>query len=62
MPIGLHHTLSLGNANYYVDFPLAVVELINRIQVVAAIKEVVWCPDADMQSFVRDILADPVEP
>ena len=61
MPIGRHHCLSLGSANAYVNLPVDFVDLINRFQVVAAINEVVWHPDADNRSFVRDILAESKE-
>ena len=58
MPISRHHVLSLGRANAYVNLPRPVVELINRIQAVAAIREVVWDSEADMQSFVHEILSE----
>lgn len=58
MPVSRFHSISLGPRQAYLDVPQPVVALVNRIQVVSAARQVMWHPSANMEGFVRSVLAE----
>jgi hypothetical protein len=57
MPLGRRYMIGLGRAPAYVDLDRSTVDVLNRHQVVAAHRQVVWHPDADFRDFVSGVLA-----
>jgi hypothetical protein len=56
MPLGRRYVLGLGRAPAYLDLDRSAVNTLNRGQVLAAHRWVVWHPNANLREFVLDVL------
>lgn len=58
MPIGRHHAIALGPVSKYSTIDTQTMDLINRVQVVAAEGMVAWHPDAKLGDYVKQVLSE----